>query len=66
MTEDGGGSQKPGAADLVSGAKASGKLFQSVRLLISGGLVSPFPGAARAEDAVRQDLPAKARLTRRC
>jgi HEAT repeat protein len=35
MAADGGGSQKPGAADLASGANASGKLFQSVRLLIA-------------------------------
>jgi len=44
MTVDDEGAQKPGAAGLASGAKVSGKLVQSVRLLIAlvicGGVVA--------------------------
>ncbi len=35
MTVDGGGSGQPGAADLAAGAKAPGKRFERVRLLVA-------------------------------
>ena len=37
-----------------------------VRWESSGGLVSPFPGAARAQDAEKREQAARARLTRGC